>query len=89
MKLFDHVYIKPTNAVGVVIWVEDGNPHKECRTDTDGMQADVDLELLTLEHLKIPGLHIPHDHVKWAARYYPELPNIGQWSRSRRRLCRA
>lgn len=50
-ELKDIVYIKSTNAAGVVIG--NINYKREClRTDSDGMQCFCDIELLTERHLQ-------------------------------------
>lgn len=76
-KLFDHVYIKPTNAVGMIIWIpDDVEVRDDYRTDMDGMQCGSDLEPLELRHLNIPDINIvPSSSVNFVRRYYSEELN--------------
>jgi len=77
-KLFDMVYIKPTNAVGMIIWVpDDADIRDDYRTDMDGMQCGSDLEPLELRHLAIPDVRIASRSVKYVYRYYDGLPQTG------------
>jgi hypothetical protein len=77
-KLFDTVYIKPTNAVGMIIWVpDDVDIRDDYRTDMDGMQCGADLEPLELHHLAIKDIRIASRSVKYVYRYHEGLPQTG------------